>query len=233
MSKRNASFLVAAVALLSYAFAGHLLYSSFFKPTPTQMNVDLRYLAEHPDEFVGKRVEVRGTVLYPPSSLMFEDFWLVYAQGGGIPIVFRSNDMTTPRDNTSVELEGVVSWASIESGSYYIDATSWIYEGYYTILLLLFWTVLLQSICMATYTFDTPFRYSALYILTFIIAIWAPIVCVNQYISSWSGASARGFAPLISGFHVVVASSILTLTFFVNFVIRISHTHTARLPRGN
>lgn len=205
---------------LAYVFTGVSLYVAFFKPTSAQTSVDLKYLTEHPDEFAGERVVVRGVASYGPS--WFGDFWLWCPQGGGIPVIlgFGNSDTPIPRHNTIVELEGTVYWIRMEGGYYCIRATSWIYEGYYTILLFEFWMVLLPSLRMASHRFDAPFRQMTLCLITFAGLFVASIVGISQCINAWSHASGRVFAPLISGFHVTVISSILMLVCALLFLIR-------------
>lgn len=43
---------------------------------PTTLQVDLGYLANHPEEFKDRTLTANGTVGFYASIFMFEDFWL-------------------------------------------------------------------------------------------------------------------------------------------------------------
>lgn len=87
--------------------------------------VDLKYLAEHPEEFKGVCVTTSGTVRYYASIYMFEDFWLQAQNDAKIPVVTRFAGLPDPSEGLFIEISGKIEYANLEGGFHFLNATSW------------------------------------------------------------------------------------------------------------
>jgi len=87
--------------------------------------VDLKYLAEHPEEFKGACVTTNGTVRYYASIYMFEDFWLQAQNDDKIPVVTRFAGLPDPPEGLFIEISGKIEYSNLEGGFYFLNATLW------------------------------------------------------------------------------------------------------------
>lgn len=87
--------------------------------------VDLKYLAEHIEEFEGLFVTTNGTVRYYASIFMFEDFWLEAQKGARIPVVTKFAGLPEPHEGLLIEVSGKIEYCRLEGGFYFLNATSW------------------------------------------------------------------------------------------------------------
>lgn len=87
--------------------------------------VDLKYLAEHPEEFKGVCVTTNGTVRYYTSIYMFEDFWLQAQNDAKIPVVTRFAGLPEPPEGLFIEISGKIDYSNLEGGFYFLNSTSW------------------------------------------------------------------------------------------------------------
>jgi hypothetical protein len=87
--------------------------------------VDLKYLAEHPEEFKGVCVTTNGTVRYYASIYMFEDFWLQAQNDAKIPVVTRFAGLPDPPEGLFIEISGKIEYSNLEGGFYFLNATLW------------------------------------------------------------------------------------------------------------
>jgi len=87
--------------------------------------VDLKYLAEHPEEFKGVCVTTNGTVRYYASIYMFEDFWLQAQDDAKIPGVTRFAGLPDPPEGLFIEVSGIIEYSNLEGGFYFLNVTLW------------------------------------------------------------------------------------------------------------
>jgi Type I phosphodiesterase / nucleotide pyrophosphatase len=87
---------------------------------------DLNYVASNLKGLNGSNIATRGLVKYIASVYMYEDFWLQdqLNQSARIPVVVRFANLTRPRPDALIEIQGTIVFNSLEGGFHYLNASS-------------------------------------------------------------------------------------------------------------